>query len=81
MSSRRAATRGPGARVPITDQTPPRIMVVSCPELSSPELGGPELSSPELGGPELGGPELAARNWAAPPRAGRIWWRRGCSSR
>ena len=65
MSSRRAATRGPGARVPITDQTPPRIMVVSCPELSSPELGGPELGGPELGGPELGGtatsgPDLVA---------------------
>ena len=60
MSSRRAATRGPGARVPITDQTPPRIMVVSCPELSSPELGGPELGGPELGGTATSGPDLVA---------------------
>ena len=48
MSSRRAATRGPGARVPITDQPPPRIMVVSCPELRCPELGGVDTSGPDL---------------------------------
>ena len=59
MSSRRPATRGPGARVPITDQPPPRIMVVSCPELRSPELRSPELSSPELSSPELSSPELS----------------------
>ena len=70
MSSRRAATRGPGARVPITDQTPPRIMVVSCPELSSPELGGPELGGPELSGPELGGPELGGPELGGPELGG-----------
>ena len=48
MSSRRPATRGPGARVPITDQPPPRIMVVSCPELRCPELGGVDTSGPDL---------------------------------
>ena len=70
MSSRRAATRGPGARVPITDQTPPRIMVVSCPELSSPELGGPELGGPGLSGPELGGPELGGPELGGPELGG-----------
>ena len=48
MSSRRPATRGPGARVPVTDQPPPRIMVVSCPELRCPELGGADTSGPNL---------------------------------
>jgi protein ImuB len=48
MSARRPATRGPGARVPITDQTPSRIMVVSCPELGRPELGNTDTSGPDL---------------------------------
>jgi protein ImuB len=48
MSSRRPATRGPGARVPVTDQPPPRIMVVGCPELRCPELGGADTSGPNL---------------------------------
>jgi protein ImuB len=48
MSSRRPATRGPGARVPITDQPPPRIMVVSCPELRCPEPDGADTSGPDL---------------------------------
>ncbi len=66
MSARRPATRGPGARVPITDQKPSRIMVVSCPGLGRPELGGPELGGPELGGPELGGPELGGPELGRP---------------
>ena len=48
MSSRRPATRGPGARIPITDQPPPRIMVVSCPELRCPEPDGADTSGPDL---------------------------------
>ena len=71
MSARRTATRGPGARVPITDQTPSRIMVVSCPdlgslELGSLELGGPELGSPELGGANMSGLELGSTGTSGP---------------
>ena len=49
MSARRPAARRPAARGPATDQSPPRIMVVSCPELRRPELGGPGTSGPDPG--------------------------------
>jgi protein ImuB len=50
MSGRPAARR-PGACGP-ADQPPPRIMVVTCPELRSPELGRPGLAGAGTSGPD-----------------------------
>ena len=47
MSARRPAAPRPGARGP-ADQPPPRIMVVTCPDLHSPDLGGAGPSGPDL---------------------------------
>ncbi len=59
MSVGRPAARRPGDRGP-ADQPPPRIMVVTCPDLRSAELGSAELGSAELGGAATSGPDLVA---------------------
>jgi protein ImuB len=47
VSARRAAARRSGAPGPV-DQPPPRIMVVSCPDLRSSEMGSTDTSGPDL---------------------------------
>src|SRR6185295_4429918 len=55
------------ARVPATDTPPPRIMVVTCPDLHSPDLHGTDLHGTDLHSPDLHRTDLHGTDLSAGP--------------